>query len=238
MSTGLHGLICVVTGASSGIGAAIARALAGEGARVIGLARRHPALPLTRPPAPGEILAAQLDVTDEDAVRARFGELPELDVLIQAAGCGHFGALLDTASDTLRSLLDVHVLGSFLCAREAVRLMRAQQRPAEATRRGHILTIGSIASERRLPGCGAYTAAKSAQAALSRALADEARSAQVRVTHVHAGAVATPLWGEVTSADRARMMSAEELAAVIVSALSHPQLALEELTVLPETGVL
>jgi NAD(P)-dependent dehydrogenase (short-subunit alcohol dehydrogenase family) len=235
MSESLHDRTCVVTGASSGIGLAVAQALAAAGARVVGYARRFTQKRLTFLPGPGEIREIALDITDGAAVTARFAELPVLDVLVNAAGIGHFAWLSETSLQTLRQLLDVHVVGTFLCSREAWRTMQQNPDPA---RRGHIVTIGSIAATRYLPQCGAYAAAKSAQSTLMRALAEEARASGVRVTHVHAGAVDTPLWDARPEVDRAHMMQPHELAALLVDILARPAVALEELTLLPPTGVL
>jgi 3-oxoacyl-[acyl-carrier protein] reductase len=228
----LHDKICAVTGASSGIGQAVAQALAEAGARVLGYARRFTQKRLTFLPGPGEIREIQLDVTDEDAVAARFAELPMgLDVLVNAAGLGHFGWLSETDSKTLRHLLEVHVMGTFLCSREAWRSMQARDS-------GHIVCIGSVAAARYLPGCAAYTAAKAAQAALMRALAEEACDTGIRVTHILAGATDTPLWDGHEDVDRTRMMPPAALAAMIVDVLSHPELAIDELTILPPSGAL
>lgn len=226
----LYDKTCAVTGASSGIGQAIAQALAAAGARVLGYARRFEQKRLTFLPGPGEVREIQLDVTDEAAVSARFAELPTLDALVNAAGLGHFGWLSETKSKTLRKLLEVHVVGTFLCSREAWRCMQG--------RSGHIVTIGSVATTRYLPGCGAYAAAKAGQAALMRALVEEARDSGVRVTSIHAGATDTPLWEGREDVDRARMMPPAALAAMVVDVLSHPELAIPELTVLPPAGVL
>lgn len=234
MTEALQDKTCVVTGASSGIGQAVAQALAAAGARVIGYARRFPPKRLTYLPGPGEIRELQLDITDGAAVSARFAELPVLDVLINAAGMGYFAWLSETSLQSLRQLLDVHVVGTFLCSREAWRTM--QQNP-DPVRRGHIITIGSVAATRYLPECAGYAAAKSAQASLSRALGEEARASGVRVTHIHAGAVDTPIW-DGRDVDRSRMMQPRELAAMIVDILAHPAVALEELTILPPAGLL
>ena len=64
---------------------------------------------------------AHLDVTDEVAVKARFAQLPELDIVVCAAGVGTFASIVNASSDEVREMLDVHVFGSFLCAREALR---------------------------------------------------------------------------------------------------------------------
>src|SRR3990170_3915549 len=92
----LAGRVAAVTGASSGLGAAVARAFAAEGARVAGFARRFAAPRLAGPPAPAAVVEVRLDVTDEAAVVARFAELGPADVLVCAAGTGSFTPILPT----------------------------------------------------------------------------------------------------------------------------------------------
>src|SRR5688572_6116865 len=92
----LDGKHAVVTGASTGIGAAIARALAGEGAAVVGFARRFGAAPQPVAPPPGAVTEVALDVTDERAVEMRFAALPGLDILVCSAGVGTFAPVLAT----------------------------------------------------------------------------------------------------------------------------------------------
>lgn len=227
----LRGLRAVVTGGSSGIGRAIARALVGEGAGVVALARRAPPGPLGPLPGVGALREAALDVTDEAAVRARFDELGDLDVLVVAAGHGAFAPLHQTDVADLRALLDVHVVGGFLCAREALRRMRVR-------RRGHIVVIGSIAAQRAFADCGAYAAAKAGQLALTRVLAEEARPYGVRVTTVVAGATDTPIWDDRPGFERTKMMSPDDLAGFVVALVARPALAVEEVVVLPPAGAL
>ncbi len=131
----LNGKLALVTGGSSGIGAACATALAAEGAGVVAAARRF-APGALHVPLPGTITEAQLDVTDEDAVRARFAELPALDVLVCSAGVGTFASIATSAVADLRAMLEVHITGTLLCAREALRRMLPRQA-------GHIIVIGS-----------------------------------------------------------------------------------------------
>src|SRR5215468_4886535 len=140
----LLGKLAIVTGGSSGIGAACAQALAAEGAAVV-------------------------------ATGARFAELPGLDLLVCSAGVGTFGPVIDARAADLRAMLDVHVVGTLLCAREALRRMQPR-------RAGHIVAIGSHAAHRAFTDCSGYTAAKAGQAGLMRVLAAEARPYDVRVT--------------------------------------------------------
>jgi NAD(P)-dependent dehydrogenase (short-subunit alcohol dehydrogenase family) len=226
----MHGKVCAVTGASSGIGEAIARAFAAEGAAVVGYARRfrdESALAV----GPGRIAEVGLDVTDEAQVRARFGELRALDVLVCSHGTGTFGPIATATAADLRAMLDTHVVGTFLCAREALRLMR----PA---RRGHIVNVSSHAALRAFADCGGYTAAKAGQLGFTRVLAEEARPSDVRVTALMPGATDTPIWDDRPGFDRSKMMRCEELAAIVVELVTRPGVAIEELVVTPPAGAL
>jgi NAD(P)-dependent dehydrogenase (short-subunit alcohol dehydrogenase family) len=226
--TGKH---AVVTGASTGIGAAVARALAAEGAAVIGFARRFEATRLAAPPPPGEVIEVALDVTDERAVVERFAELPGLDILVCSAGVGWFSPVVTTEVAKLRAMLEVHVVGTFLCAREALRRMQVQ-------RGGHIVTVCSIAAHRAFAECAAYTAAKAGQLGLTRVLAEEARPYDVRVTALLPGATDTSIWDDRPGFDRSKMMQAGELAGYLVETLVRPGVAVEELVVMPPAGAL
>jgi NAD(P)-dependent dehydrogenase (short-subunit alcohol dehydrogenase family) len=227
-----EGRVAAVTGASSGIGAAIAAALAGEGAQVVGFARRFgaPGVAAAGAPVPGRVREVRLDVTDEAEVRARFAELPALDILVMCAGNFLTAPLLEASAAELRGMLDVHVVGAFLCAREALRHMAPR-------RRGHIVNVSSIAAFRTFPGASAYTAAKEAQRGLTRVLVEEARAFDVRVTGLYPGATDTPAW-DGTGMDRGKMMAPAALAGLVVDVLARPELSVEELVVLPPAGVL
>jgi NADP-dependent 3-hydroxy acid dehydrogenase YdfG len=228
--TRLAGRVAAVTGASSGIGAAIARALAADGAAVVGFARRFGTPRLATPPAAGQVAEIHLDVTVEAEVRARFAELPAIDILVNNAGTYLLGPVLEARAEDLRALLDVHVVGAFLCAREALRAMAAR-------RRGHIVNVSSIAALRTFPGAAGYTAAKEAVRGLTRVLVEEARAHDVRVTGLYPGATDTPLW-DGAGFDRARMMPPDALAGLVADVVARPELAVEELVVMPPGGAL
>jgi NAD(P)-dependent dehydrogenase (short-subunit alcohol dehydrogenase family) len=226
----LLGKFAIVTGGSSGIGAACADALAAEGAAVLACGRRFaPGAAAT--PALGEIVRAGLDVTDEAQVRARFGELPELDLVVCAAGVGTFAPILNADAAELRAMLEVHVTGTFLCAREALRRMQPR-------RRGHIVAIGSHVAHRAFTECAGYTAAKAGQAGLVRVLAEEARPYDVRVTNLLAGATDTPIWDDRPGFDRARMMRPSDVAGFLISIVARTGISIEEVTVMPPAGAL
>ena len=226
----LIGKLAIVTGGSSGIGAACAAALAAEGAAVVATGRRF-AAGLVRPPGPGEVVQAHLDVTDEAEVQARFAALPEVDLVVCSAGVGTFGPLIDAPVADLRAMLEVHVVGTLLCAREALRRMQPR-------RTGHIVAIGSHVAHRAFRDCSGYTAAKAGQLGLMRVLAEEARPHGVRVTTLLPGATDTPIWDDRPGFDRANMMRPEDVAGFLIAIVARPGIAVEEVTLTPPAGAL
>jgi NAD(P)-dependent dehydrogenase (short-subunit alcohol dehydrogenase family) len=226
----LLGKLAIVTGGSSGIGAACAQALAAEGAAVLATGRRFAGGP-ARIPGPGEVVPAHLDVTDEAEVTARLAELPELDILVCSAGTGTFGPVIHARAADLRAMLDVHVVGTLLCAREALRRMQPR-------RSGHIVAIGSHAAHRAFTDCSGYTAAKAGQLGLMRVLAEEARPYDVRVTALLPGATDTPIWDDRPGFDRSKMMKPADVAGFLVELVARPQINVEEVMVMPPAGAL
>jgi 3-hydroxy acid dehydrogenase/malonic semialdehyde reductase len=226
----LAGIRAAVTGGSSGIGLAIARTLAAEGAAVVSFARRFPATALPAL-AGGRIAEVKLDVTDEAAVHARFAELHELDLLVCSHGDGSFAPLATAKVADLRAMLEAHIVGTFLCNREALRLMRPR-------RRGHIVNVTSTVVRDSFAECSVYTAAKAGQHGLTRVLAEEARADGIRVTSFQPGATDTPIWDDRPGFDRSKMMRSEHVAALLVELIVRPELSVFELQVMPPGGAL
>jgi NAD(P)-dependent dehydrogenase (short-subunit alcohol dehydrogenase family) len=228
--TRLIGKYALVTGGSSGIGAAIAQALASEGAAVVATGRRFTAEtigPLTF----GTVTNVQLDVTDEAMVAKRFAEMPELDILVCSAGTGTFGPIINAQTAMLREMLDTHIVGTFLCARAALRRMQPRKK-------GHIVAIASVAANKAFTDCSGYTAAKAGQLGLVRVLAEEARPYDVRVTAVLPGATDTPIWDDRPGFDRTKMMKPDDVAGFVVSIVARPSIAVEEVSINPPAGAL
>ncbi|MEO7097184.1 MAG: SDR family oxidoreductase [Polyangiales bacterium] len=226
----LLGKFAIVTGGSSGIGAACAEALAAEGAAVLATGRRydhgaaaHPAL--------GQVVHAGLDVTDEAAVVRRFAELPQLDLVVCSAGVGTFGPVVNASVADLRAMLEVHIVGTLLCAREALRRMQPR-------RKGHIVIMGSHAAHRAFTDCSGYTAAKAGQLGLARVLAEEARPYDIRVTTLLPGATDTPIWDERPGFDRTKMMKPEDVASFLLAIVARPGISVEEVILTPPAGIL
>lgn len=231
--TALQSRIAVVTGASSGLGAAIARALADEGACVVGFARRFSQSALAAVPSPGDIAEIKLDVSDDVAVRARFAELGGLDILINNAGDAAFGSIRELSVADLRAMLDTHIVGAMVCAQQALIAM-------EARGGGHIVNVSSIAAVQTFAGSAAYSAAKEGMRGFTRVLVEEARPLNVRVTGLYPGAIDTPIWDDKGDFvhKRARMLHPEDVAQLVLDVLKRPALSIEELQVLPPGGSL
>jgi NADP-dependent 3-hydroxy acid dehydrogenase YdfG len=173
----------VITGASSGIGAATARALAEDGYRVVLGARRLERLQELAAEIGGEAVA--LDVTDPDSVAAFAARVPACDVLVNNAG----GALgLDPVSDAdeelWRTMYEANVLGT-------MRMTRALLPRLVESGNGHIVAVTSIAAFETYRGGAGYTAAKHAQKAVVRTLRLELLGEPVSVTEIAPGMVET-----------------------------------------------
>jgi short-subunit dehydrogenase len=180
-----RGRVALVTGASSGIGAATARAFADAGLRVALCARRKDrlerlAVELTA--RGGEVTVHAVDVTDALAVRgmvdqvaARWGRL---DVLVNNAGRGFVATLEQTTAEELRELMEVNVVAVLGATQAALPLMRRQGS-------GHIINVSSVVGRRAVPYRAAYSATKFALGALSEALRVELTGTGIAVTLVY-----------------------------------------------------
>lgn len=201
MDLELHGRRAVVTGANSGIGRAIALALAGEGARVcvnyVVAPDAAQAVVTEIAASGGTAIAAQADVSDSGQVARMFADVERawggVDVLVNNAGIdGGRVAAWDQAPDAWRRVLEINLTGAYLCAREALRRMV----PA---RRGVVLSLTSVHERIPWTGYSAYTASKAGLSMLTKTLAQEAAPAGVRVLALAPGAIQTPINRDVWS---------------------------------------
>jgi len=191
-SAEFDGLVAVVTGGASGIGAAIAAELLARGARVA-------VLDLDPGQAPDGALRVRADVSEDASVRAAVdevvAELGGLDVLVNNAGIGAQGTVEDNDDAAWHRVLDVNLLGAVRTSRAALPHLR---RSAAAA----IVNTGSIAATAGLPQRALYSASKGAIAALTRAMAADHLAEGVRVNCVHPGTADTPWIGRLlASAD-------------------------------------
>lgn len=173
----------VVTGASSGIGAATARRLAAEGFAVVAAARRRDRLDALC--AETGARAVTLDVTSADSVAALAAEVTEVTVLVNNAGMAlGMEEVAEADPDDWRAMYEVNVIGS-------LRVTQALLPALVASGRGHVVVMGSTAGRLVYEGGGGYTAAKHAEAALAGTLRLELNGQPVRVTEIAPGMVAT-----------------------------------------------
>jgi NAD(P)-dependent dehydrogenase (short-subunit alcohol dehydrogenase family) len=182
----------LVTGAGSGIGAAVARGLHAEGAQVIlADARLAPADAVAAELRDGDVpgtsgaAAVQLDVRDEPAVRAVVSGEGPFDVLVNCAGIGSTTNAPDTPLEVWEDVFAVNARGTFLCCKHVLPGMVAR-------RRGAIVNMASVAGMIGLRNRAAYSASKGAVIALTRALAIDHVADGVRVNAVCPGTVDSP----------------------------------------------
>jgi NADP-dependent 3-hydroxy acid dehydrogenase YdfG len=175
--------VAVVTGASSGIGAATARRLAGDGFEVVCAARRTGRLATLAAEIGGRALT--LDVTDPESVAALAEAVPSCALLVNAAG-GAIGAEPIAAADPAdwQAMFDMNVLG-------VLRVTQALLPALLASGAGHVIVVGSTAGRIVYEGGGGYTAAKHATTALAETLRLELNGQPVRVTEIAPGMVRT-----------------------------------------------
>jgi 3-oxoacyl-[acyl-carrier protein] reductase len=214
----LNGRVALVTGASGGIGAAVARSLADHGVRV-GVASRS-----------GDDLgiegtfAAPCDVRDASSVDAFVAQVVErfggLDILVANAGVGAYGPFLELDPAHLEEMIDTNVKGTIYALRASLPLLLKSDR-------ADFVTVASEAGRRGLPFEAVYCASKFAQVGFTRAMDHELRPQGVRCTNICPGGVATEFaMGRGRTADMpelAGMMSAEDVAEAVLFAITRPR---------------
>jgi len=188
------GRAALVTGAASGIGAACAIALAGEGATVwcTDLTADGAAETARRViGSGGHAHALSLDVTDESSWEAAMHAAQPIDLLVHAAGVSAASPIVDTSFDDWKRVLAVNLDGSFLAMKYGVRALRA--------RGGSITAIASASGVRAAPGAAAYSSSKAAVRMLARVVAKECLTsgAPVRVNTISPAGVRTPMWSSL-----------------------------------------
>ncbi len=190
----LEGKVAVITGGNAGIGEAITKRFAEEGAAVVITGRRQQELDRVTSVIRsnrGKVLGVTGSVTDEvhvqEVVRRTLDSFGRIDVLVNNAGVGEFGKRLhETDNATWAKVLDINVTGVFRMMRAVIPHMLQQGR-------GSIINISSVASLVGLTGLAAYTASKGALDALTRAVAVEYAREGIRCNVVNPGLIDTPM---------------------------------------------
>ncbi|MHC5056043.1 MAG: SDR family oxidoreductase [Planctomycetota bacterium] len=224
--------VAVVTGASRGIGKAVAQRLAREGHDLVLAARTEGDLSeaaVAIGAGGAKALAVPTDVSKEKDVVRLFervkGELGRCDVLVNNAGLGVYVPVAETSVEDWEKVMGVNARGTFLCSREAFRMMAAAEPPG-----GVIVNISSVVGIKGYARQGAYTASKHAVVGLSKVLAEEGRDKGIRVHAICPGGVAT---GLISSArpdiDPAELLQPEDIADLVAYLVGLPKRAMIDL---------
>jgi len=244
----LNGAVALVTGASSGIGEATARMLAGRGAAVAMAARRTDRLEALGEQIAGSggtALPVELDVSDraraEAAIARTVEELGRLDVLVNNAGVMLLGPMLEAPVEEWRQMVEVNLLGLMYMTKAAVPHLLE----AAAGDRGvaDVVNVSSVAGRIARRGSGVYNATKFGVGAFSESLRQEVTGRHLRVSLVEPGAVATELQGhnrpEVKEEldkrfEEMEILQAEDIAEAIEFVVTRPgHVAVNEILVRP-----
>jgi NAD(P)-dependent dehydrogenase (short-subunit alcohol dehydrogenase family) len=184
--------VAVVTGAGSGLGRSIARALLADGWSVALAGRRPEPLAESAAGSPAA-LVVPADVSDPDSVAALFaavsGRWGRIDLLVNNAGTfAPAGAVDEITPEQWATTVGVNLTGAFLCAREAVRLMKAQ-----TPRGGRIINNGSVSAHAPRPGTVAYTTTKHAMTGLTKSISLDGRGFDIACGQIDIGNAATDM---------------------------------------------
>ncbi|KAG5982040.1 putative NRPS-like protein biosynthetic cluster [Claviceps digitariae] len=244
-TTRLGGRVAVITGASSGIGAAVAAKLAQEGAHIVLAARRIDELEKVKTKlascvTSNKILIHQTDVSSKEQVQSLIDtttrELGPVDILVSCAGVMYFTMLANCLTDEWDRTVDINCKGFLHC-------LSATLPSFLARKTGHIVAISSDAGRAAFPGLGVYSASKFFIEATLRALRLETAGSGLRVTSIQPGNVDTGLLNMSTDAEAlkkygeptgAKVLDAEDIATAIVYALTQPEhVAVNEVLIEP-----
>src|SRR5688572_11395446 len=203
----LRDMVVVITGASAGIGKALAESLHARGARLALAARRLDRIEALNRALGGNHLALQTDVADpaqcESLIRRTVEHFGRIDTLVCNAGYGVLRPVAEAPRDEILRMFETNVLGTTDCIRTAVPTMRKQD--VRAGRRGQGMIVSSAVARRGLPFYGVYSATKAAQLSLAEAMRVELRNDRIAVTSVH------PIGTETEFGDAARKIAGHSL---------------------------
>lgn len=226
MSVDLDGKVAIVTGATKGIGLAVARSLAEAGASVVVAARTA---------AEVEQVAAELDgvgkggtlgvVTDvadplhcQALVARAVDRFGQLDILINNAGVGHFAPIQEMSEEEWKIQIDVNLGGVFHCSKAAI--------PHLKGREGWIINIGSLASRNSFAGGAGYNASKFGLLGMTEAMMIDLRHDDIRVSIIMPGSVSTHFNDHTPGPDDAWKLQPEDVSRAVMDLLAYPGNAL------------
>jgi glucose 1-dehydrogenase len=214
MEISLKGQVALVTGASSGIGRAVAEAMAAAGAKVAVNYHSQPEeaekVVAGVESAGGEAIAVEADVSEPRDVEAMFATVAQrygaIDVVVANAGMQKDAAVAEMTLDDWRKVIDVNLTGQFLCAQAAIRQFRAQgQRPASKAL-GKLICMSSVHEVIPWAGHVNYAASKGGIASMMKTLAQEVAEDGIRVNGIAPGAIRTAINAEETEGEAAKAL--------------------------------
>ena len=227
--------VALITGASQGLGLAIAKQLAAEGAAIAVVARAGAKLDeavATIIAAGGRAIGVPADVTRaaevKAAVKRTLAQLGRLDIVVLNAGTWAGAPVVDTTEESWDALLGLNLKGAFLVTRAVLPLMRGTSRGG---RGGYVVNIASISGKQGMPGAAAYCASKFGLVGFSESLLKEEKPNGIRATAICPGYVATPL---VAGAEvpESEMIQPEDIAASVLYLLDlGPKVIVRELVI-------
>jgi 3-oxoacyl-[acyl-carrier protein] reductase len=240
MNRRLDGKGALVTGGNSGIGRAIAAALAASGCRVVISGRREAENERVakdlRQQTGAEVSPLRADVSVEadcrELVSAAVKKLGQLDLLVNNAGIGGGGTVAETDTETFDRVLRTNLYGPFWCSREAFPHLKKNPVDQETGLRGSIINIASVSGKEAWAGHATYCASKFGLMALTQALADEGKEALIRTTAICPALVATPM----TGASGEEVLQPEDIALTVLYVLGLSAAAWPTEIVLPRRG--
>ncbi len=223
----LSGKTAVVTGATRGIGRAIAEALLRERMNVCISARKveeiERAVRELSDAVDANVTGVVCDVRDYDEVKSLFehtaAEFDGVDVLVNNAGIGIFGRVEELSPEDFRAVLETNLFGVFYCCHEAIPLMKKRGG-------GYIINISSLAGTNAHPEMAAYNASKFGLNGFSEALMQEVRQDGIKVSYIMPGSVNTEFGGDKPGAEKSWQLQAEDIARVVVDLLRHDERSL------------
>ena len=233
----LEGKVVVVTGGGRGIGVAIARACAGEGAKLVLVGRHGAVLRAAARQISRDAVAIVADVTRPGDVHRAFLRVKEkfgrVDVLVNNAGVFTYKPFVRTTLEDWRRNIETNLTSIFLTSQAALPLFHKSKSP-------HLVNILSVSSRDAFANCSAYTASKFGALGLTRVLALELRTRGIRVTAILPGATNTRMMDEFGfPVHRDEIIQPEDVAEAVLGALLSPRRAtVEEIVLVPSKGSL
>ncbi|MDP1675382.1 MAG: SDR family NAD(P)-dependent oxidoreductase [Bacteroidota bacterium] len=216
----LKNSVAIITGASKGIGRAVAIALSKEGVNVVLAARSTELLLMVQKEIAengGKAISIATDVTSENAVQnliietqKKFGKI---DILINNAGVGIFSNVIDLKTQEYEAMMDVNLKGVFLCSRAVLPAMIKQKK-------GEIINIASLAGKNSFAGGSVYSATKWGLIGFSRSLMLEVREYNIRVVTISPGSVNTHFADK--EKNESQIIQPEDVAETVLFALTMP----------------